>query len=273
MERTVTVNGVERHLGLLPTPLETIARMSDSGLLVLPHRLKAKPKADFEDVSCAHFWKYRKDQSSTSMCTGFSAAHVTSTAYAKAGFDIDISPAAIYAPICGGRDGGASMGDALEALQKYGAFRSGYKGIGDHDWRTAYRTKFWQSSTSEVAIEAGKLRILESAFLGADVDPWLAHLDSGEWSGPVGMGAGNNFEPDDNGSLPAWNGTGINHALFATGGMRHHPKKGHREVEGGNSWRNWGSLNGLFYFDPYDWLRHRGQELWLVRALTIPLEV
>ena len=274
MPAPIIVNGVERFCGLLPSPAATIARMHREGTIVFasdhPRLKAARPGADFEDRDCSHFWKYRHDQDGTSECVGHSGAHAISTAFAKEGFDIDINPVAVYAPICGGSDNGANMADALDSLQKYGAFPMGYGGISDTDWRTAYRTKFWQHPQESAGVEAAKYKIIEAVFFGDDVDAWLAALDTGFWSGQFGLGAGRNFEPDESGSLPPWDRTGINHALFATGGMRHHPKTGKREVEAGNSWGDWGPLNGLFYFDPYDWLPHSGQELWTCRSTTIP---
>lgn len=269
---SIIVNGKERFLGLRPSPAATIARMHKEKKIVFasdhPQLKAARPGADFEERDCSHFWKYRHDQDGTSECVGHSGAHAISTAFAKEGFDVDINPVAVYAPICGGRDNGANMADALESLQKYGAFPMGYGGIEDTDWRSAYRTKFWQDPQSEAGKEAARYKILEAVFFGDDVDGWLGALDQGGWSGQFGMGAGRSFEPDRDGILPSWDGTGINHALFATGGMKHHPKTGKRLVEAGNSWGDWG-LNGIFYFDPEDWLPRGGQELWIVRSTTL----
>jgi len=230
-------------------------------------KLARKPQADWVESTCEHFWKYRHNQSTTSECVGHSGSHAISTAFAKEGFDIDINPVAVYAPICGGSDNGAQMSDALESLQKYGAFPMGFGGISDTDWRAAYRTKFWQNPDSAAGQEAARYKILEAVFCGDDVDAFLDGLQSGQWCGQFGMGAGRNFDPDSDGWLPRYDRTGINHALFATGGMKKHPRTGVWGVEGGNSWGDWG-LNGVFYFDPHDWLPHGGQELWLVRSTT-----
>jgi len=274
MPETVVIGGVERGLGWQPSLAATIARLHREKKLSFSHdhpKLAARaPQADWAESSCEHFWKYRKNQASTSMCVGGSGAHVLSTSFAKAGFDVDISPAAIYAPICGGSDNGANMADALEAMQKYGAFPSGFAGIGDFDWRMAYRSKFWQEPQSSIGQGAAKYKILEAVFCGDDVDAFLDGLQSGQWCGQFGMGAGRNFETDADGWLPSWDRTGINHALFATGGMKKHPRNGTWGIEGGNSWGgDWG-LNGVFWFDPADWLPHNGQELWLCRSATIP---
>jgi len=271
---SVMIHGVERFLGWKQTPAATIARMYRDNTLVFSRdhaKLFAarKPKADWSESTCEHFWKYRKDQGSTSMCVAASGVHAFSVAFAKEGFDVDISPAAVYAPICGGSDNGASMGDALESLQKYGAFPSGFNGIGDFNWRAAYGTKFWKDLSSATGQEAAKYKILEAVFYGDDVDAWLDGLQSGQWTGQFGMGAGRNFETDSDGWLPSWDGTPINHGLCALGGMKKHPRIGKWGVEGGNSWKNWG-LDGLFYFDPYLWLPHSGQELWLARSTSIP---
>lgn len=273
MSNTIIVNGIERHLGLLPTPAATIARMHREGRLTFSHEhptLRRPPRAERVTASCRHFFKRRKDQASTSMCVGFGSAHAMIGLFAKQGFDVDVCPASIYAPICGGSDNGASGGDAFEALLKYGCLPVGYDGIDDWDWQSLYRTKFWQKPNGDVAKEAKKLLLIEGVFCGDDVDAWMDGLESGQWAGTFCLGAGSNFDTDADGWLPTRGPTtGINHLLCATGGIGQHPKTGEYGPEGLNSWSGWGDEQ--FFYCTEKWLRVSSQELWLARAAVLPL--
>jgi hypothetical protein len=161
------------------------------------------------------------------------------------------------------------MGDCLVAMQQYGVFLSGSDGIDDLDWKSAYRSKFWKSPGSALGKEANQHRILEAVFCSS-LDDFLQGLQSGLWSGQFGMGVGRNFEPEPNGWMPKCDGAGIDHALCALGGMAKHPKTGSWGIQGGNSWGDWGPLNGVFWCEAEDWLDRDGQELWLVRSTTFP---
>ena len=275
MPESIIIDGVVRHLGWLPTPAATIARMHREGTLTFSHEhpvLKAaRPRAERAVSSCRHFFPKRKSQASTNMCAAFGSAHAMIGTFAKQGFGyINICPASIYAPICGGRDQGASGGDAFEALRKYGCFLSGFQNIDDWDWSAAYRTKFWQNPQSEVGTEAAKYLLLEGIFCGDDVDTWLDGLESGQWAGTFCLGAGSNFRTDENGWLPARGPTtGINHLLCATGGIGKNPKNGEYGPEGLNSWSDWG--DDQFFYCGENWLRVGGQELWLARGTLLPV--
>jgi hypothetical protein len=264
----IFVNGVERYTGWHPTPASTLSRMHRDGRMRFSHD-RATPCGEWCESSCEHFWKYRDDQDSQSSCVGFSAAHAASITFAKQGFDVHVSPAALYAQINGGSDNGANCGDCLDALQAVGAFPSGFLSIGDLDWKKAYRTKFWQNPDSELAKEAARYRALE-VVLCTSVADFLDGLQTGLWAGQFCLGAGRNFETDGFGFLPAYDGTTVNHALCATGGMRKNPKNGKWGVEGANSWSDWGlDGSGLFYVTE-DWLDVPYQEMWLLRATTLP---
>lgn len=273
---TVNHNGIERGLGFIPSTAAAMARLIQSGVVRLnsSRLLSARSTTDFEDVSCAHQWTYRKDQGSTSMCTAFSGSHVMDMALKKMGFGVNTSPASLYGPICGGRDGGAMIADAADILFKVGVFESGFGGLSDWDWRAVYRSRFWVDPTSAFYLNAQKHCLLEWVFLGDDVDAFVNAILSNSWVGQFALGVRRNsanFTPDRNGSLPKCDGSGLNHALFATGGYRHNPETGDLELEGGNSWGTGWGLDGLFYFDPWDWLDHWGQELWICRTPTVPV--
>lgn len=265
----VQIDGTTYHTGLLPTPAETIARMHARGRLTFAHEhplLRNSHRAEFEPVSCRHFFTIVKNQGSQSSCTGFSASSAMNGALAKQGFACNVSAASIYAQINGGRDAGANVGDALNALQEVGCTPVGWDGIGDHDWTAAYRIR----RSAKFLTEAKKIKIIEAVFCGRDVDAFMAGLASGLWAGQMCLGAGSNFNTDSNGWLPTSGPkAGINHALTATGGIGQHPKTGEFGPEGFNSWGSgWGN-QGFFYVTP-KWLRQPGQELWLCRATTIP---
>jgi hypothetical protein len=275
MQATV-INGQVRHLGLLPTPAATLARMHAAKRMCFSHdaRKLLKRAADrntWVESDCRHFFKNVEDQGSTNMCVGGSGAMALTGVFAKNGFtDVRICPAAVYAPICGGRDQGASMGDCLEALQQYGAWRAGFEDIDLFDWRTAYRTKFWTKPTSAEAVEALRYRITEAVFCST-LEDFLSGLQDGQWTGQFGVGAGNAFEvTGSDGSLDKYDGTRVNHAQTATGGMRKNPKTGVWQIQGLNPWgASWGD-GGFYWADADDWLDISGQELWLVRSATLP---
>jgi len=270
----------ERRTGLLPTPQDTLKRLHDAGVFIYSdeHPLLRSARFNADDVQeldCRHFFTI-EDQNGTNMCTAGSGGQTLGGAFAKEGFKVRFCPAAIYAPICGGQDQGANMGDCLEALTKYGAWPEGFKGIAQFDWKSGYRTKFWQKPESEYAVEAVKYRIIESVFCRT-LDPWLAGIQSGGWAGQFGIGALGRSFPSGlvlpfNGSLKKFDGTSINHAQTCTGGMRKHPTEGHVEIQGANPWgTDWGD-KGFYWLDPVDWLdpaSHRYQELWLCRSTTL----
>ena len=262
------INGIERHTGLLPSPAATIARMHRKNQLRFSHEcaIQGPPQSEWIESTCGHFWKYRKDQDGQGACVGFSASHAVDISYAKQGFDVNSSPACLYAQSNGGRDGGASVADCLDVLQTVGVFPSGFNGVGDLDWKAVYRSRFWLDPTSALAMEAAKHVAMEAVFCSS-LDDFYNGLQSGEWAGSFCLGAGNAFETDANGFLPHYDGTSVNHALCATGGMKKNPK-GEWCIEGANSWSGWG-LNGLFYATK-EWLYVSGQELFLIRAMTIP---
>lgn len=272
----------QRRTGLLPSNLDTLKRLRDEGVICYAsdHPILKAAKFDSdaitEEMDCRHFFTV-EDQNGTNMCVGGSGAMALGGAYAKEGFDVRFCPSAVYAPICGGRDGGANMADCFEALKNYGAWPAGFGGIDQFDWRAGYRTKFWKSSNSGYAVEAAKYKIVEGVFCET-LEEWLAGIQSGGWAGQFGIGALGRHFPSGlvlpfGSSLDSFDGTGINHAQACTGGLRKHPTKGHVEIQGANPWgEGWGD-GGFYWCDPYDWLdpeSHRGQELWLCRATTLP---
>lgn len=263
----VTINGKTHGLGWKPTPAATIARMYREGRLTFAHEhpvLRAT-QAEYEPVSCRHFFKYLKDQDGQSSCTGFSAASAMNGAFAKQGFDINISGASIYCQINSGWDSGAAVADALDALQTVGCTQVGWDGIDDLDWTAAYKIR----KSAKFQTEAKKYQVVEAIFCGDDVDAFVSGLVSGLWCGQVCMGAGGNFDTDQYGWLPTSGPqASINHALTATGGIGIHPKTGEVGVEFMNSWGSWG-LDGFAYCG-LNWLRQNYQELFLIRAATIP---
>lgn len=271
-----------RHTGLILTPPDTIKRLRDDGVICFacdhPELKAAKwdPDAIGEELDCRHQFTI-EDQNGTNMCTGGSGAMALGGAYAKQGFTVRICPSAVYAPLCGGRDEGANMGECFEALKEYGAWPAGFQDIDQFDWRAGYRTKFWKNSSSVYAVEAAKYRIEEGVFCET-LEQWLGGIQAGGWAGQYGIGAlGRNFPSGlvlpFGGSLKKFDGTGINHAQAATGGLRRNPDTGTPETQGANPWgTDWGD-GGFYWCDPFDWLdpdSHRGQELWLVRSASLP---
>jgi hypothetical protein len=269
MSFTVQIGGKTYHTGLLPTPAATIVRMHRKGRLKFAHDtplMRATPRAEYEESDCRHFFKNVKDQDGQSSCTGFSASSAMNGAFAKQGFDINVSAASIYCQINGGSDNGANVGDALDALQEVGCTQVGWNDIGDLDWKAAYKIR----KSDAFKEEAKKFKAVEAVFCGSDVDAFMDGLATGMWAGQMCLGAGSNFDTDSNGWLPTSGPrSGINHALTATGGIGRHPKTGEYGPQGLNPWGSeWG--DGGFFYCGLNWLRQPGQELWLCRATTLP---
>lgn len=118
--------GQPRKLGLIPaTDAQKKARKNLMGLgaFLEASGVKLIPKEQWVDIEVPH-WNQKQyviDQGSTSSCVGASAAAAIGKLMEARGqpFQLQSGPF-IYAHINGGRDAGAYIADAFEALKKYG---------------------------------------------------------------------------------------------------------------------------------------------------------
>jgi hypothetical protein len=166
---------------------------------------------------------------------------------------VELSGGSLYGQINGGRDQGASLGDALIALQKIGCTTA--KTIGHADWRSAYRM------SAEAKAEAAAYRI-DEAYACDSAEEFFTGIQLG-FAGQWGVAAVNNFDPDSNGYTPG-SRSGINHAVVGCG--MHKDSRGQWWLQGWNSWGYGWGLNGMFYY-PVDSVQ--SDELWLVRSTII----
>ena len=243
----IVVDGVERHLGLLPTPPETRK-------LFAPQSVEIIPQKDWKPISSKAIFGKAKNQGQQGSCAGASGVKVVEmTIKRETNKDVDLSIGSLYGQINGGRDAGGNLGDAFRALTTVGCCTTSM--IGEYDWQAAYRM-------SAAAKEECKSYRLDEGILCQSREEFFTWLQKGG-IGQMGLNA-NNFTPDADGFIPGSNRT-VNHALVACGMFC--DSKGRWWVEGGNSWEDtWGPLLGMFY-TPVDMLPD--DELWIARTSII----
>lgn len=245
---TVVINGIERPLGLLPTPPET------KKLFATKRAVDIIPQKDWKPISSRAIFGRAKNQGNQGSCVGASGVKVMEMLIKReVNKDVELSIASLYGPINGGRDAGANLGDAFNQLTEVGCCLAST--IGNYDWQTARRM-------SAAAKEECKSYRLDEGILCQSREEFLTWLQVGG-IGQMGLNA-DNFYPDANGFVPGSN-RGVNHALVACGMFC--DSRGRWWVEGGNSWDvDWGPLLGMFY-TPVDMLPD--DELWIGRASII----
>jgi hypothetical protein len=243
----ITIAGVERPLGLLPTPYEVRKCFA-------PTAVKPMDEKDWQPISSAAIYTGPKDQGSQGSCVGASGVQVMQMSIKRQiGKDVSLSIGSLYGQINGGRDAGASLGDAYVALQKVGCCTTAT--IADSDWRKARSSTAWKDEAANYRLDEG--------VLCQSVEEFLTWLQLG-FIGQMGLSANSSFNPDSKGFVPGSRGS-INHALVACGMLK--DDKGRWWVEGVNSWGDW-ALNGIFYY-PVDYLPK--DELWVCRTTIIRL--
>lgn len=180
------------------------------------------------------------DQNGVGECVGCGwsmgldkVAHIAGLGWPK------LSPAALYAQINGGRDNGAVISDAVQALQTVGT--CDYATVGIKPFFTNQLPAGWRE-------KAGQYK-LGAALHANSFDEIVSALLTGEWVAVFGIMVGNNFERfDHNGVCGHDRGPG-NHCIHADGVTI--APNGDAWLECANSWSTtWGPFgNGRMRID------------------------
>jgi hypothetical protein len=247
---SIVINGQERHLGLRPTPEITKRRFKKARDVIA-----VIPESQYQEIDSEQFIDHILNQSNQSACVAFSGVQSMMIARAREGLPyVELSAGSLYCQINGGRDDGASIGDALTALQQVGVCKAST--IPQLGWKQAARDSSWHK-------EAADYKVIE-ALTCETVEEYLSGIVCG-WTGNFGIGVGNKFDTDADGFLPRCDGSGINHSVCGCGLK----KKGSEWfVIMANSWDvTWGK-KGMCYVG-LDWLRQPYQDLFLIRTTTM----
>lgn len=244
---TVTIDGISRCLGLNPTPNHVKALFSAAPLKIIP-------QTEWREVDSSALVKITLNQGNQGACSGFSGVQSVMIAREREGLPfVELSGGSLYGQINGGRDSGASLGDAMLTLQKVGCTPAFV--IAQSDWKSAYRM-------SAANMEIAKGYRIDEAFLCNSVDEFFTGVQLG-FAGQWGVSAGGSFSPDSQGYVPGSRG-GINHAVTGLG--MHKDARGQWWLQAWNSWGNDWGLNGMFYY-PVDSIAQ--DEIWLVRSTIV----
>ena len=245
----IEVNGVERHLGLLPTPTH-IRKLYKAASDVVP----SIPESQWQEIYSRNLVRVTLNQGNQGACVGFSGVQAVMIARERIGLPfVELSGGSLYGQINGGRDSGANLGDALIALQQVGCTSA--ETIAQSDWRSAYRMSLAAQA------EAANYRI-DERYVCKSVDEFFSGIQLG-FAGQWGVSAGGSFSPDSQGYVPGSRGD-INHAVVGCG--MHKDTRGQWWLEAWNSLgSNWG-LNGRFFY-PIDSVAE--DENWLIRSTII----
>ncbi len=170
------------------------------------------PRAERREVSYRHLIYHTFDQDGVGSCTCNMTCMAAMVAREIQGLQrIVLSPGNLYNRVCGGRDQGSALDDALEELIKNGVCSVDVQA--PNDWRTL--ASGWQA-------DAANYRGLESLDLDGSEDGLYTALDKGF---VVGIGVN-------------WPGGG-GHAILVTGCRKR--SNGAWEAEIKNSWgADWG---------------------------------
>lgn len=175
------------------------------------------------------------NQSSLLACVGFGSTSAIEMCYVQSGRKlVELNPLFLYALINGGRDAGAMISDALDALVKYGVCEKEVLPM-----RLMFKNNLTQASYDN----AKKYQITE-AFQCESYEDICSAISLG-FCGALGIMVGSNFgNLDSEGVSPLPGGGGGGHCLHFCG-----LKKSSRYgwiIKLKNSWGNWGQ-NGYCY--------------------------
>lgn len=239
-------NATQYGLGLVPTTPEKRA-------LCAATPLKTLPEIEWHAVNRRAYFKQLKtnnNQKSTSGCVGFSAAHLASKVRHVAGQPyVKLSGPFVYGLINGGRDQGAMIYDALDALTNYGACTDASLPL-DANYKNIYR-----SAGKPFDDEAARFKLSMGVRIESAEEAATVILKGGMIQ--FGVKVGNNFSNLDGDGVCGWSSGYANHSVGADG-LVHTDKHGWcLDVE--NTWGyDWGD-DGRFLF-PLDWLEKVGYQ-------------
>lgn len=201
--------GQPRNLGLVPTPAKRRARCAKSPFPTVP-------ESDWREVDRRKYFGAATvtDQKQTSGCVGFSGAAALSKLRAMRGQPfVPLSGPYLYSLVNGGRDQGAMILDALEALEKYGCATAEQCPLPN-----IYRTQ-----TQRFDEHARNFRLSKGVSVESAAEAAAVILHGGVLQ--FGVRVGRNFERFDPRYVAAFERGSANHAVHADG-LTHDVKHG-----------------------------------------------
>jgi hypothetical protein len=146
----VVIDGRTYHLGCTPTPDSVRKMFSPLGLPSIPESewLEVNRREEF------HRLLWYPDQINTNGCTGFSSAMVVSKARFVTGQPpIKLSGAYAYSLVNNNQDEGSNIGEALQALRRFGCATEASCDIHkSYDW-------IWRKNTKKLDAEAARFKV------------------------------------------------------------------------------------------------------------------
>ena len=217
------------------------------------------PRDMWREVDFSHFVPEILDQDAQGSCSAFASVQALHVCRAIAGAPyVRLSPGNLYGRINGGRDAGATLADAIAALEVVGVCRASI--IGEYEWRQSRWPAGWKE-------DAKKFRVTEAWDC-----PTFEQISSAIQHGfatVVGVFVGRNFRVGSDGWVADYAGGGGGHALCGVG-LKYHPTRRTWGVLVANSWgANWG-MRG-FAVIPENYFRYSPfADAWAVRVTVDP---
>ncbi len=240
----VDKSGETRRLGLIPTPPERRLAAARATIEPIPESnwREIDRRALFDRLNA---WVY---QFNCNGCVGFSAAEAFSKLRPLNGQPFELlSGAFIYSLINGGRDQGAMILDALDALETVGACLETSCPLDD-----AHRNIF-RKNTKQHDAEAARFKLSKGYAVDSAAEA-VAVLERGGIL-QFGVHVGGNFDPDEEGVIPFSRGP-ANHSVHGDG-LRQTKSHGWC-IDLANTWKGWGDKGrGLW---PIEYLEETGYQ-------------
>lgn len=237
------VGGERRVLACLP-------KYPTSRFAAYRGRIETMPRSEWKETSWRQFVLRIMDQNGQGSCVGHGSIAAKEIARGIAGMTPRrLSPCFTYGLINGGRDNGAVVSDAWDALYTSGSCLESTVGP-----KNIYRRNFPQAAFDE----AKRFKGFQSESIST-FDELCTAIQLGEGGVSFGIEIGNSFDPDNQGIIPRQRGGGGGHCMCALG-LKQINGSWYLEVQ--NSWGNWG-LNGYCWM-PESYFDDGDLDAWLI---------
>jgi len=216
-------------------------------------------EASWHDLDYSHLLWHLHDQDGIGSCNACAATLALEGSREFAGQDrVQLSPGCLYGQICGGRDEGSQLADALQALRNVGTVPASV--IPPLVWQQDRWPPTWRDIAAEYRLD----EVYDC--------PTLPHIVTAlhyAWYVDLGIPVHANFEPDADGIIPPPRGALLGYHAMAGYGYR---KIGTRHYVGcKNSWGPWGPNNSGRCWIPQDYLDGCCTDAWCVRVARYSL--